>query len=154
MKNLKKNYLPLSIFVIITVVGLLIRYLSSDKFWLWEFWSVVDTSSAVALGVLAFMGYKEYIKGEDNIKIYFQLNEKDDKRKVYTKLYTQRKYFTRGEVLGLLRMIQCSQDSFVLKDFNQNPKILERFEEIQLAESNELVIKVSKDELKQFNVLS
>ena len=111
---------------------------------------MLGASSTLALSILAFLAYIEYAKGEDIIKIYF---EAEDGRKIYTKLFTQRKHFTRGEVLGLLRMIHCSQDRFELSDFNQNPEILKRFEDIQNGKKDELEIFVNDEELKQFNVL-
>lgn len=145
MWNKYKNVL---IFLAITIMGIIL-YVYGEQGIAWKMYNMLGAATTVALSTLALMAYFEYAKGEDKIKIYFH----DTSRKIYTKLYTQRKHFTRGEVLGLLRMIHCKQGNFEIADFNKNPGILKRFEAIQNAESDELVIEITKEELKQFNVL-
>ena len=138
----------IKIFLGVTTLGIVL-YITDKEAMGWQFYNMLGAATTLALSILAFMTYVDYAKGEDIIKIYFQ----EGNRKIYTKLYTQRKHFTRGEVLGLLRMIQCSQKNFELSDFNKNPKILERFEKIQSGKSDELIILANHKELEQFNIL-
>jgi hypothetical protein len=102
-KNLKR-YNILIIFIIVTLLGLLIRYITHANSWLWELWSVLDVSFAVALGVLAFEGYREFIKSEDEVPIYFRVHGK----LTATGLSLLRRDCTRGEILGVLGMMQRS----------------------------------------------
>lgn len=150
MWNKYKNVI---VFMGVSIIGVIL-YLLGDNELAWKIYNMIGATTTVALAILAFMTYFEYAKGEDKIKIYFTFpKESSDHRKIYTKLYTQRKHFTRGEVLGLLRMIHCNQGNFEVADFNKNPKVLERFQKIQKGKMNELVIEVTEDEIKQFNVL-
>jgi len=139
----------IKIFLGVTTLGIVL-YLTDKDAMGWQFYNMFGVATTLALSVLAFMTYIDYAKGEDVIKIYFQ----EGNRKIYTdtELYTQRKHFTRSEVLGLLGMIQSSQDRFNLSDFNKNPQILERFKKIQNGKSDELIIKITEEELKQFNI--
>jgi len=65
-----KKYKELIIFVLVTVivaiVGMFFHFKKSN---IWSFFEVIDTSTAVALSVLAFLAYKEYIKEEDEIEL-------------------------------------------------------------------------------------
>lgn len=144
-----KKHKNIMIFLLISVIGIALYIFDSDGLG-WQTISLIATATSLALAVLALLAYFEYAKGEDNIKIYFKTQKVP---KIYTKLYTQRKHFTRGEVLGLLGMIYNGKTRFELKDFNKNTKILERFKEIQDGLTDELIIEVSEEELKQFNVL-
>ncbi len=138
-----KRYLPLIIFVGITLIGLLISYYFES---VWEFWANLDSAFAVALGVLAFMGYLEYIKSEDEIKIYFETNG----RKIDTGLSILRKDCTRREVLGILGMIQKDpKERFNIK-YMKNKELLKRLHAIQKGNGLELIIPLSEDELGQF----
>jgi len=144
------KYKNMIVFIMITAIGINLYIFDFG----WKIYNMLGAATTLALSVLALMTYIDYAKGEDVIKIYFKLPaEESDNRKIYTKLYTQRKHFTRGEVLGLLRMIQTGQGQFTIEDFNKNPKILKRFEEIQNGISDELIIEITQTELKQFNVL-
>lgn len=133
----------------VSIIGMIL-YLLGDNELAWKIYNMIGATTTVALAILAFMTYFEYAKGEDSIEIYFKT---DKTPKIYTKLYTQRKHFTRSEVLGLLRMIHRKQGNFEIADFNKNPAILKRFEEIQNGKKSELIIEVSEEEIKQFNVL-
>jgi len=138
-----KRYLPLIIFVGITLMGLLISYYFEG---VWKFWANLDSAFAVALGVLAFMGYLEYIKSEDEIKIYFETNG----RKIDTGLSILRKDCTRREVLGILGMIQKDpKERFNIK-YMKNKELLKRLHAIQKGNGLELIIPLSEDELGQF----
>ena len=136
------------IFIVITVIGISL-YMYDKTALGWTTYNMLGAATTLALAVLAFMAYVEYEKGEDKIKIYFQVGT----RKIYTKLYTQRKHFTRSEVMGLLRMIHEEQGLYKIKDFNQNPEILERFNNIQNGKLSELCIMMTEEELKPFLVL-
>ncbi|SFZ98436.1 hypothetical protein MNB_SV-5-1124 [hydrothermal vent metagenome] len=136
------------IFISITLMG--IGLYIYDKTGIgWTTYNMLGAATTLSLAILAFIAYVEYEKGEDKIKIYFQVGTK----RIYTKLYTQRKHFTRSEVMGLLRMIHEKQGTYEIKDFNHNPEILERFNAIQNGKLHELCIVMTEDELEPFLVL-
>jgi len=148
MSKNQKRYLALTIFVIITIIGVLIRYLTSPTSWLWEFWGVIDVSFAVSLGILAFMGYKEYIKLEDEIKIYFKV---DGKLKS-TGLSLLRKDCTRGEILGILGMMQRKTNKRFLFDSHELPLLLKEVQKVQKGEKNSFEIEMTREEFEQFDL--
>lgn len=143
-----KKYKNAIVFLIVTLVGIGL-YIYDKNAIGWTTYNMLGVATALALAILALMTYIEYAKGEDIIKIYFQVGTK----RIYTKLYTQRKHFTRGEVMGMLRMIHESQGTYKIKDFNENPDILQRFNMIQNGTLDELCIVVLEEELKQFPVV-
>ena len=55
----------------------------------WHWFTILDTASAVALAILAFSSYLKFIRNEDSIKIFFDI----DKEVVDTKLAILRKNF-------------------------------------------------------------
>ena len=70
MQWIEEGSSVLLIFVIITVSGTGILYFMDERDWLPRLISAVDTGSAVALAVLAFFGYKKYVKEQDEKKKY------------------------------------------------------------------------------------
>jgi len=146
-KNLKR-YNILIIFIIVTLLGLLIRYISNANSWLWELWSVLDVSFAVALGVLAFEGYREYIKSEDEVKIYFKVNEK----LTPTGLSLLRRDCTRGEILGVLGMMQRTTTSRFSFDTRELPLLLKEVQDVQKGEKNIFVVEMTPEEFEQFDI--
>ena len=83
MSEFWEKYKNLIIFVIISFsimsaafcIGL--SEISGIKSNLWGFLAALDTSTAIALAVLAFMAYMEYAKGEDEIKLKFEILDED-----------------------------------------------------------------------------
>jgi len=141
-----KRYLVLIVFVVLTLVGLVIRYTLQEESILWKFWSAIDVSFAVSLGVLAFMGYKEYIKSEDEIKMFFKVKN----RKIDTNLSLLRRDCTRGEILGILGMMQRKTDKRFLFDNKELQKLLKNVQDVQRGNKDQIVIEMTKDELEQF----
>jgi hypothetical protein len=88
MKKIINRYLVLIVFIAVTLIGLAIRYLTNSSSWLWELWGVIDVSFAVALGVMAFLAYKEFISAENEVKIYFNVEGKE----ISTGLWKQNDY--------------------------------------------------------------
>ncbi|KIM03551.1 MAG: hypothetical protein KU29_11590 [Sulfurovum sp. FS06-10] len=150
MNKIIKRNLVLIVFVTMVVVGLLIRYGMGEESWQWKLWGSVDVALAVALGVMAFLGYQEYIKSEDEVKIYFWIDgiEKKD-----TGLSLLRKDCTRGEILGVLGMIQ--KDSVGRYDigYMKNKDFLHALHHTQKSNIKEFVIVVSAVEFKQFEIV-
>ena len=62
-----------------------------------ELWSNLDVSFAVALGVLAFIAYRDMVHDEDEIRLYFKL---PDNSTHDTGLCLLRKDCTCSEVIG------------------------------------------------------
>jgi len=115
---------------------------------IWDYWGVIDTSSAVALAVLAGLAYWEFIKGEHTIKIYFLV----DGKKIDTGLSLLRKDFSRSELLGLLGMIKIDPKQRFKLSYFQNPSILKDIQQIQKGYGDEFTIEIKKEDLKDFNI--
>ncbi len=146
MIEIIKKYAPLIIFITLTLAGLAISYLLDKE--AWRFWGNLDSAFAVALGVLAFMGYLEYIRSEDEIKIYFKVNEK----KLDTGLTVLRKDCNRSEILGILGMIQKdSKNRFDIK-YMKKRGLLKKLYDIQKGSEKELIIYLDEEELEQFDI--
>lgn len=96
------RYNVLILFVFLSFAGVITFFFFGEESRVWQFWQVVDTSFAIALGVLAFLSYKEFMLSKDEIKIYFKVDDKN----IDTGLSLLRKDFSRSEVLGILGMIQ------------------------------------------------
>ena len=112
----------------------------------WEWFGILDTASAVALAILAFFGYLEFVRSEDAIRIFFDI----ENRAIDTKLSILRKNFTRGELLGVLGMIQKnSKDRFEIQSLKEL-SLLEKLQQIQKSAEKEFHIKVTEKELDQF----
>ena len=138
----------LMFFIIIIGIGFWANH-NNPKLWN-EFYSVFDVSSAVALSILAFFGYVEYIKSEDVIKILFDVEgEIKD-----TKLSTLRKDFSRAELLGLLGMIQKDpKKRYHINSLQDPSKLLNEIQEIQKGwRKKEFVIKMTKKEFEDFSI--
>jgi len=137
--------LYLVVFVVIFLVGVVAKFFYPA---VWEWFGLLDTASAVALAAIAIWGYFEYIRSEDVIKIYFDV----DGQKIDTGLSILRKDFSRGELLGVLGMIQKKQvNRFELKEL-KDPAILKKIQSIQKGKDKEFILKISKDELDQFDL--
>jgi len=148
IKTIVLKYKLLIVFIAVTVTGLAFYFLGAKK--AWDIFGAVDTASAVALAILAFWGYLEYIKLEDEIKIYF-LTQKDKKR-IDTGISILRKYCTRSEVLGLLGMLQKdTKGRFNIRAI-KDTSLLELFQKIQKGDLDYLEIPLSAEELEQFEI--
>ncbi len=142
----------LFVYIVILLLGIVSYYLQSSHLveHIWDYWGVVDTSSAVALAILAGVAYYEYVKGDNEIKIYFKIGKKE----IDTKLSILRKEFSRSEILGLLGMIQKDpQHRFKLAYF-QDTSVLKDIQEIQKGNGKKLMIKLQKNEFDYFDIKS
>ena len=153
MKNILK-YRELLIYFGITVAGFILYLLSIYfKFELfktfWNLWTAVDSSFAVALGILAFRVYKDMAKEEDIIELKFKI---DDNEPIPTGLSLLRKHFTRSEIMGVLGMIQKDQNKRYKLDFFQNKQVLDKIHKIQKGKDKEFIITMDKKEAEQFEL--
>jgi hypothetical protein len=146
-KNLKR-YNILIIFIFVTILGLFIRYITHANSWLWELWSVLDVSFAVALGVLAFEGYREFIKSEDEVPIYFRVKGE----LTSTGLSLLRKDCTRGEILGVLGMMQRSTTKRFSFDTRELPLLLQEVQTVQKGDKDIFEIEMTPEEFEQFDL--
>jgi len=143
---MKKFNLTIIIFILITLVGLFIRYIWGKDSSIWEFWSNLDISFAVALGILAFFAYKDMIKDEDEVSIHFVIgNEKKD-----TKLSLLRKDCTRSEILGVLGIIQKNPKERFILEKDTSLKLLDEVQAVQKAEKDVFEIRLTQKEFEQF----
>lgn len=148
MKKAFNRYFVLIIFVAMTVVGLVIRYVVGDKSWLWIFWEAIDVAFAVALGVMAFLAYKEFIQSEDEIKIYFNI----EGRELDTGLSLLRKDCSRGEILGILGMMQQKTEQRFSLETHRVPILLKELQEIQKGNADKIVVDMSQKEFEQYDI--
>ncbi|WP_456420203.1 hypothetical protein [Thermovibrio sp.] len=140
-----------AIVLIAFAIGLLgdfFRFKSFTK--LWELFSVLDTASAVALAVLAFLAYREYSKGMDEIPIKLKVEEKE---LVDTKLKLLRKDISRSEIMGILGQVQNNPENRFnnskLKERKTLLRFLEDIRKVQKGEINEIIIPISKEDFER-----
>lgn len=137
------RYKPLFIYVPITLFTWMLSFILEENEW--KYIASLDTSTAIALAILAFLGYLEYVRLEDTIEIYFKVCEEE----IETGLTVLRKNCTRSEVLGILGMMQTKNGRYeiaYLKDKN----LLTNLNNIQKNRDIRLIIPLSKKELEQF----
>jgi hypothetical protein len=150
MKAWLNRYKVLVLFGSITLLTMVLLYGGSTG--LDTMLGRLDTATAIALAFMAFMGYKEFIISENKIPIVFQ--DEASGEKLTTDINLLRKNCTRSEVLGVLGMLQVdSKNKFNLTN-DKMKRLLMDSQAIQLGEQNELVIKLSADELQQFDIHS
>ncbi len=143
LKN--SGYILLVVFVIVMIAGLVVRNYNKD---LWGWFSAFDTASAVALAILAFWGYVEYAKGEDEIELIFDVEGKREP----TGLTILRKNFTRSEIGGVLGFIQKDQEKKFRLKYLKTKKFLKDVHIIQKGKNKEFVIPMSEKERDQFEL--
>ena len=147
-KNYKHYFVPIT-FISITVVGWLLHAFSDDNSWGLKLWTALDVSFAVSLGVISFMVYLEYIKAEDEIEIYFDVE--DDLKD--TGLSLLRKDCTRSEIFGLLGMMQPENSKRFSVDTKELALILKEVQSVQRGQKNSFVIRMMAHEFEQFEIL-
>jgi len=149
MFKICKKYWLLCLFIAITVLGVLIYGFLGEDSLSWKYWGALDSSSAVALGILAFFAYKDLAKEQDIIRLYFNVK---DKKKVDTGLSVLRKDCTRSEIIGILGMMQTITE----KRFNYNTihlkELLQEVNRVQRGKQKEFYIPVTKEEFEQFDL--
>jgi hypothetical protein len=145
MKYLKS---PLVLFLTIFILGLIARYLFGKNSNIWNFMEVLDTASAVALAVMAFFAYKNMLRDEDEIELYFRVKQNE----YPLNLKLLRKNCTRGEILGLLGQMQRVTEN----RFRMNPKNLKSFlqeiNKVQREKEKKLFIPIEQEEFEQFKL--
>lgn len=137
---------PLGIYLTIVAVGVAAHYFAIE--WLEEFYGALDVAAAVALAVFAIWGYREYSRQEESVSIHFET----DGQRIDTRLSLLRKDCTRGEVLGVLGMIQKDPKTRFEIESMKKIVFLEVLGQIQKGKAKELVILLTQDELKQFEI--
>jgi len=103
---------------------------------------------AVALGIMAFLAYKEFIHSEDEIKIYFDV----EGREIETGLSLLRKDCSRGEILGILGMIQQKSEKRFSIQTRRVPALLKEIQEIQRGNENTIIVEMSQEEFEQYDL--
>ena len=143
-----ERYKVLILFVSLTVVGGLIHIFSaSNGSWL-KLWGALDVSFAVAMGVIAFMAYWEFIRAEDEIKIYFEVEgELKD-----TGLSLLRRDCTRSEINGIMTMPLRDGVRFHDLKYMKNRELLQDLHAIQKGKKDKFVMPMSAVEFEQFEL--
>jgi energy-coupling factor transporter transmembrane protein EcfT len=141
LKNGK--YVYIFIFLLFLFLGFIIKIFFEE---IWNWFGVIDTASAVALAILAFLGYVEYARGEDEVELVFDVEGKREP----TGLTILRKNFTRSEIGGILGFIQKDQGKKYNLRFLKTKKFLNDIHAIQKGKDKEFIIPMSKQEREQF----
>jgi len=150
MKKYKELFIFILVTLIVAIIGIFFHF---DKNNIWSFFEVIDTSTAVALSVLAFLAYKEYIKEEDEIELkiaIYQKNRYDEPIKIIdfseiagNKIKILRKEVSRGEILGLLGMFQKNSGKrYNLSDNKLILFLLDELKQIQKGDKSECIIPI------------
>jgi len=143
-----KQYKNFILYFGITLIGIFIYFLNTnEKVTLWDIWSALDSSFAVAMGILAIFVYQELAREEDIIEIKFKI----DNKIVDTGLSLLRRNFQRSELMGILGMITKEQVRFKL-NFLQNKDVLKKLQDIQKGKEKIFIIEMTKEEAKQFHI--
>jgi len=150
MKKKFKRYGVLIVFMAMTLLGLIVAYGIGEKSSLWKLWSIVDVAFSVALGVMAFLAYREFIKSEDEIKIYFKV----DGNEIETGLSLLRKDCSRGEILGILGMVQKESAKRFSIETSRVPVLLKEIQEIQKGNAEKIVVDMTQEEFEQYDLES
>jgi len=157
-----KKYKELLIFILITLIVAIIGiFFHFEKVNIWSVVEVIDTSTAVALSVLAFLAYKEYIKEEDEIELKVAIYKKDEYNKPLkiidfseisgSKVKILRKEISRSEILGLLGMFQKDTGKrYTLSDNVLILLLLDELKKIQKGDKNECIIPILKRDYDEF----
>lgn len=144
-----ERYLVLIVFIGVWSFGLFIRYVLGTEHWLWDLWGTVDVAFAVSLGILAFMAYLEFIKSEEEVSIYFKV----DRELKDTGLSLLRKDFTRGEILGVLGMIQKDTVKRYSIAYMKKRDFLQSLHAIQKGRDKKFVMPMTLEEFEQFELV-
>ena len=147
MKKIQR-YSALIWFIGLSIFGLLIRYLLGEDSVLWDIWSAIDTASAVALAVLAFVAYRDIVRDDDEVQLLFNIEGK----KVDTGLCLLRKDCTRGEVIGVISMLARVTDAPFKYNALHIHDLLDEINQVQKGTNEKLYIVISKDEFAQFKM--
>jgi len=148
MKKVYERYFVIIVPFIVWVIGMLIYYIAGEESFIWKLWGTIDVALAVALGLMAFLAYKDFISSEDEIKLCFKINE----NKRDTGLRLLRKNFTRSEILGVLGMIQKDpKDRFNIK-YMKNKKFLHDLNKLQKGTDKEFILLMTKEEFTKFDL--
>ena len=144
-----ERYKVLILFVSLTLLGGLIHIFSaSNGSWL-KLWGALDVSFAVAMGVIAFMAYLEFIRAEDEIKIYFEVEgELKD-----TGLSLLRRDCTRSEINGIMTMPLKDGVRFHDLKYMKNRELLQDLHAIQKGKKDKFVMPMSLEEFAQFELV-
>ncbi len=147
MKILDK-YGILILFSTIFIIGIIIRYTLGDNSTLWNIWGAIDISFAVALGILAFIAYRDFVHEKDLVRLIFHV---DGKKDIDTGLCFLRKNCTRSEVIGLVEMIKTTKEPLEY-DVSNLHKLLDEINQVQSGKAGKLYIPIKESEIKQFKI--
>ena len=143
-----KRYGVLILFSVLFIVGLLVRYTLGENSALWSIWSAIDISFAVVLGILAYVAYSDIIRAEDQVRLVFNIN---NTKKVDTGLCLLRKNCTRGEIIGVLKMMKRKSKEFNY-DASHLHDLLQEINQVQTSNNQKLYIIITQEEFNQFEL--
>ena len=143
-----QRYSALVLFSVLFIVGLFIRYFVGEGSALWGIWSAIDVSFAVVLGMLAFIAYRDIVRAEDQVRLVFFV---EGQKEIDTGLCLLRKNCTRGEVIGVIKMMRRRTKDFHY-DASHLHNLLGEINQVQTGRNGRLRIIISEDEFAQFEL--
>ncbi len=143
---MKRLMAPLYLFLILVLLGLTIRYIAGKNSELWQIWSSVDVTSAVALAALAFFAYRQMLRDDDEVRIMLEV----DGKRHDTGLCLLRKDCTRSEIIGVLGMMQRRTKERFMYDPVHLHDLLNELNRVQKGKAKELAVPLSQEEFEQF----
>jgi len=145
-----QKYGGLLLFSALFGIGLFIRYTFGTQSTLWDLWNTVDISFAVALGILAFIAYRDIVREKDQIRLIFDVQGESP---VDTGLCLLRKDCTRSEVIGVIKMLKKS-DAPLQYDVKHLHTLLNELNRVQSGKAGKLYIPIHPEEMAQFDLHS
>ncbi len=153
------KYKPLIIFVIITSAIVLFGFIyikpseiQNTKNPIWNTLLILDTATASALAVLAFMAYLEYAKGEDDIILEFDVLDENLNSigREPIEIVLLRKDVSRAEILGIMGMIQKKSVGRYEIDNRIQKILIDRINELQKGREKRLLIPIILKDYEKF----
>ena len=142
-----RRYGGLTLFATLFGAGLAIRYLFGAHSRMWDIWNTIDISFAVALGVLAFVAYRDIVREKDQIRLIFDVEGEP----IDTGLCLLRKDCTRSEIMGVMQLL-CKNNATLRYDAKHLHSLLEELNRVQSGSAGKLFIPLRRDELGQFEL--
>jgi hypothetical protein len=144
-------FLFISLLVFVVAIDIGLKKISGADSGVWGFFVGIDTATAIALAILAFLAYAEYIKNYEKIKLFYKIYSPDGSYEIKPikfknfEFYLLRKDFSRAEILGILSMLCIDSKN----RFNISNNYLEEFfEELRKVENGkkEMIVPLTRDE--------
>jgi len=162
-----EKWKALIIFVGASIVFIVIGIFYQKNKSLWDYFSIFDTSTAIALAILAVIAYWELGKGEDDIELIFEIYEEDKKnekepciriikeKKDFSeiageKVFLLRKNITRAEIQGILGAFLYNSKNRYNIPTKDTVIIIKRANEIRKGKGKKMLIPITRENYEEY----